>query len=65
MAPENNPVGLCLNCAHAKRIESARGSVFYLCLRSKEDLRFPKYPPLPVKVCAGYEGKGRKRRRCQ
>ena len=47
--------GLCDDCAHAKRINSQRESEFTLCLRSKEDPRFPKYPRLPVMVCIGYE----------
>lgn len=36
-------------------IRSDRGSVFYLCLLSKVDPRFVKYPRLPVLSCAGYE----------
>ena len=47
--------GLCASCAHHRRIESDRGSVFWLCERSASDPRFPKYPPLPVRACAGYE----------
>jgi hypothetical protein len=26
-----------------------------MCELSKTDPRFPRYPPLPVIVCAGYE----------
>jgi hypothetical protein len=48
-------VGLCADCLHARRIESARGSEFYLCERSKDDARFAKYPTLPVVECPGYE----------
>jgi hypothetical protein len=47
--------GLCDDCAHAKRITSSRDSEFILCLKSKDDSRFPKYPRLPVVVCSGYE----------
>jgi hypothetical protein len=36
-------------------IESERGSVFYLCQRSRTDPAYPKYPRLPVLRCAGYE----------
>jgi GNAT superfamily N-acetyltransferase len=36
-------------------VDSARGSRFYLCGRSHTDPRFPKYPRLPVRDCAGYE----------
>jgi hypothetical protein len=48
-------VGLCESCSHARRIESAKGSVFWLCERAKTDPRFRKYPPLPVLSCPGYE----------
>jgi len=34
---------------------SDRGSVFYLCELSFRDLRFPKYPRLPVLTCSGYQ----------
>ena len=46
--------GLCETCVHARRIESARGSVFWLCRKSEEDARFPKYPRLPVLRCSGF-----------
>jgi hypothetical protein len=48
-------VGLCAGCAHVETIRSDRGSVFYLCKLSAGDPRFPKYPRLPVRSCAGYE----------
>ena len=48
-------VGLCASCKHMRRIESDRGSVFYLCQLSKVDPRFPKYPRLPVLSCIVYE----------
>jgi len=47
--------GLCAECAHARRIESERGSVFVLCELSNSDKRFAKYPRLPVLSCPGYE----------
>jgi hypothetical protein len=47
--------GLCAACRHHRWIESARGSRFLLCERSRSDQRFPRYPPLPVVRCAGYE----------
>jgi hypothetical protein len=53
-------VGLCETCAHSRRVESAKGSVFWLCERAKTDDRFRKYPPLPVLSCPGYEA-GEKR----
>jgi hypothetical protein len=46
--------GLCAHCNLARRIESARGSEFVLCGRSRTDPAFPKYPRLPVLECAGY-----------
>ena len=49
--------GLCDSCAHQKLIKSGRGSVFSMCLRSKTDERFPKYPRIPVERCPGYERK--------
>ena len=51
-------VGLCDRCKHARRVESARGSVFVMCELSKTDPRFARYPALPVLRCAGYEAAG-------
>jgi hypothetical protein len=48
-------VGLCADCCFVRRMESDRGSIFYLCERSATDARFPKYPRLPVLQCVGYE----------
>jgi hypothetical protein len=47
--------GLCDACAHARLVTSGRGSEFLLCERSRTDARYPRYPRLPVVVCAGYE----------
>lgn len=47
--------GLCAGCVHSRLIVSGRGSQFVLCERSRTDRRFPRYPPLPVVVCAGFE----------
>jgi len=52
---EFDTVGLCRTCAHARAIKSARGSAFFLCRLSETDPRFPKYPPLPVIACEGYD----------
>ena len=54
---ENAHAGLCSDCLHARRLESARGSVFILCNLSLTDPRFPKYPRLPVISCDGYKKK--------
>lgn len=51
-------VGLCADCVHADRVTSSRGSVFYRCRLSDVDPRFPRYPPLPVRVCVGHERYG-------
>jgi hypothetical protein len=54
--PDPRPdVGLCATCRHAHVIVSDRGSRFYRCERSKTDPRFPRYPPLPVAACIGYD----------
>lgn len=47
--------GLCAACSHHRVTCNRRGSRFYLCERSTTDPRFPKYPPLPVLECPGYE----------
>jgi len=54
---QRSGVGLCANCEYMQRIESARGSTFYLCKRSAIDASFPKYPRLPVLACSGYKPK--------
>jgi hypothetical protein len=51
--------GLCESCTHSRRVDSAKGSVFWLCELSKTDPRMKKYPPLPVLSCPGYEAKKR------
>jgi len=52
---ESAPAGLCSDCVNARRLESARGSVFLLCNLSLTDPGFPKYPRLPVLSCDGYQ----------
>lgn len=48
--------GLCDNCVHQRLVRNTRGSTFSLCERSRTDPAFPRYPRLPVRSCAGYEG---------
>lgn len=48
-------VGLCFDCRWSRTVANRRGSVFYRCLRSDTDPAYPRYPPLPVLACAGYE----------
>lgn len=48
-------VGLCSGCAHARVQRSAKGFEFWRCLRAEADPHYLRYPPLPVRACAGYE----------
>lgn len=50
--------GLCGFCVHHRAVGNRKGSTFYMCLRSKSDDGFVKYPPLPVLTCRGYEAGG-------
>ena len=50
--------GLCSSCRHRQENRNDRGSVFLYCRKSESDPRFPKYPPLPVRACAGHEPAG-------
>jgi hypothetical protein len=54
-APPRPAAGLCDSCRHQKLIRTGRGSEFSMCLRSRTDPRFAKYPPVPVLACPGYE----------
>ena len=54
MSSESPAAGLCEECVHSKRVDSARGSVFRLCMLHETDARFAKYPRLPVVQCTGY-----------
>jgi hypothetical protein len=57
MTPDAPPpaAGLCDSCRHQKLIHNTRGSTFSMCLRSREDPAYPKYPRLPVVKCPGWE----------
>jgi len=46
--------GLCAGCVHLRLLTSRR-SVFVLCGRAAADPAFPRYPPLPVRSCCGFE----------
>lgn len=48
------PAGLCAGCVHRRLLASDR-SVFLRCNLADSDPRFPRYPPLPVRACAGFE----------
>lgn len=47
------PPGLCATCERLRILASSR-SVFVRCGLAETDPRFPRYPPLPVRVCPGY-----------
>jgi hypothetical protein len=53
-ASNRSSIGLCLTCIQSRKIQSDRGSVFFLCKLSETDPAFPKYPRLPVLSCSGY-----------
>jgi hypothetical protein len=57
--PGAPPAGLCDSCAHQQRVPNTRGSVFSLCMRSREDPAYPRYPRIPVLACPGHEKRGR------
>jgi len=54
---DREDVGLCLACVHVQRVPG-KTRVYILCKKSREDPRFPKYPPLPVLQCIGFEERG-------
>jgi hypothetical protein len=47
--------GLCDTCRHQRLVRTGRGSLFTMCLKSKDDATLPKYPRVPVAACHGYE----------
>jgi hypothetical protein len=53
-APTN---GLCDSCVHQKLVRNTRGSVFSLCLRSRTEPEYPRYPRVPVLACPGHEAR--------
>ncbi len=46
--------GLCATCRHLQVLRSRR-SVFVRCSRSDREAGYPRYPPLPVRFCPGWE----------
>jgi hypothetical protein len=52
--PNRQKAGLCASCLHSEIVRSDRGSVFYRCGLSRTVPDFPKYPRLPVLICAGW-----------
>jgi len=57
--PAGAPHGLCDDCRHQQLVPNTRGSVFSLCLRSRTDPAYPRYPRVPVLACPGHERRGR------
>jgi len=50
------PAGLCARCAFQRLVGTQRGPTYSLCTRSTDEPdRYPRYPPLPVQACAGYQ----------
>lgn len=47
--------GLCDRCIHQEMVSNTRGSTFSLCLRSRTDSGYPRYPRTPVTSCPGFE----------
>jgi hypothetical protein len=58
LASRRAKAGLCADCTHARRIQSDRGALFYLCGLHQGNPYFPKYPRLPVVHCVGHEVEG-------
>ena len=55
---ETARVGLCAHCVHARVTPHPRGGMpYYRCGLQETDKRYPKYPALPVRACAGFEEK--------
>lgn len=53
-ARERAAIGQCVDCVHARKLTSAKGSEFYRCERSSEDDTLLAYPPLPVLGCHAF-----------
>ena len=45
---------LCERCGWVREVVTPRGSRFLLCGLSRDDPRYPKYPPQPVWRCDGF-----------
>lgn len=52
--PKINP-GLCGTCASMRDVVNENGHHYFLCNLSKMDVRYPKYPKLPMVNCDGYK----------
>jgi hypothetical protein len=60
-APTGRPLeraargGICARCRYADAVVSARGSAFLRCRHPD----IPKYPPQPLRSCAGFRPRSR------
>lgn len=45
---------LCDSCGWKRDVITPKGSYFLLCRLSEFDIRFPKYPRLPIWRCDGF-----------
>jgi len=50
----NMRVGLCATCKHVRVIASDRRSYFVMCRLARKDIKYEKYPRLPVLSCNGH-----------
>ena len=48
------PDSLCHRCVHLRIVRSGRGSTFLMC----QEPSLPKYPPQPIRTCAGFRPGG-------
>jgi hypothetical protein len=56
--PRPPGAGLCETCEHRRLVRNTRGSTFSLCLLSRVEDSYPRYPRLPVLECPGYHRRG-------
>ena len=61
MTDTSVPAGLCGSCRHALLRPTRRGTTYLRCALAATDPRFPRYPRLPVRECAGYRRAGPER----
>ncbi|MEZ4334666.1 MAG: hypothetical protein R3F35_23155 [Myxococcota bacterium] len=54
-ADDRTKLGLCARCRFHRTQRSSRGSAFHRCERAGGDPSFPRYPPMPVVHCRGFE----------
>jgi hypothetical protein len=50
----NTDPGLCRSCSWSRRVQSDRGSQFWLCRAADSYPALRKYPSLPVRSCKAW-----------